>query len=112
MDHKGPQIVMARVHILYSMLLIHYSSVTSILRRRYLVIFLDASYEQFCQGSVFLLALSGFNPFSFFILRCCFFPCISFFFASYSVRDNFSLFFADVNSLSLMLVKHDRKLSL
>ena len=33
----------------------------------------------FCQGSVFLLALSGFNPFSFFILRYCFFPCISFF---------------------------------
>ena len=65
----------------------------------------------FCQGSVFLLALSGFNPFSFFILGCCFF-LVSFFFASYSVRDNFSLFFADVNSLSLMLVKHDRKLTL
>jgi len=46
-DHKGPQIVMARVHILYSMLLIHYSSVTSILRGRYSVILLDASYEQF-----------------------------------------------------------------
>ena len=33
----------------------------------------------FCQGSVFLLALSGFNPFSFFILRCCFFLVSLFF---------------------------------
>ena len=111
MDHKGPQIMMERVYILYSILLIHYSSVISILRRRYSVILLVQATHSFCQGSVFLLALSGFNPFSFFILGCCFF-LVSLFLQAIELETISVYFFADVNSLSLMLVKHDRKLSL